>query len=204
MQVAEPFLCHQIPAVLSMRNKVARSFTTKHWTTQSLWTTPPASSNLELLTVPCGFVQLTRVSTISFWKVTHHTMDCAPLEFGEGHESLGCGGNYRGIAVGPGNTTTPFMYLGASWQPSTVSRRGTISYMPVGRLATASDNHLKSSKDLWTPMDRVTLLHLTCQRTSCIWLNNPLAPGRASAIERSLPRTRCHFLKAYPVLGARY
>ena len=66
------------------------------------------------------------------------------------------------------------------------------SFIQVGRLATLSASHLKLSKASWTPVDRVTLLPLTWQRASCIWLNIPLAPGRASAIERSSPNTRCH------------
>ena len=40
----------------------------KHCATHSLWTTPHVSSNYELLTFPCGFVQLTRDSTILFWE----------------------------------------------------------------------------------------------------------------------------------------
>ena len=64
--------------------------------------------------------------------------------------------------------------------------------MRVGRFAMSSANHLKSSKASWTPVDRVNLLPLTWQWASCIWLNNTLALGRASAIKRSSPRTRCH------------
>ena len=35
--------------MLSVLARVVRSFTTKHWATQSLWTTPPANSNSDLL-----------------------------------------------------------------------------------------------------------------------------------------------------------
>ena len=115
MQVAEPLRCHQSSAVLSVHAKVVCSFTIKYWATQSLWTTPPANSNSELLTVPCGFFQLTRDSTMSFGKGICHTMGCAPLGLGEGHEVLGCGGIYQGLAVGPGSTTPLHMYPEASW-----------------------------------------------------------------------------------------
>ena len=111
----EPLRCHQSPAVLSVRNKVVRSFTTKHWATQSLWTTTPANSNSELLTVPCRFVQLTKDSTMSFGKGIRQTMGCAPLGLGEVRAALGCGGNYQGMVVGPGSTTPPHMYLEALW-----------------------------------------------------------------------------------------
>ena len=79
MQAAEPLSCHQSPAVLSVHAKVVRSFTIKYWSTQSMWTMPPANSNSELLTIPCGFVQLTRDFTMSFGKGIRHTMGCAPL-----------------------------------------------------------------------------------------------------------------------------
>ena len=115
MQVAEPLRCYHSHTVLSVRNKVVCSFTTKHWATQSLWTTPPDNSNSELLTVPCEFVQLPRESTMSFGKGISHTMGCAPLGFGEVRAALGCGGNSQDMAVGPGNTTPPHMYPEASW-----------------------------------------------------------------------------------------
>ena len=111
----ETLCCNQRPAVLSIRARVVRYFMTKHWATQSLWNTPPASSNSELLTVPCGFVQLTRDSMMSFGKGMRHTMGCAPVGLGEGRAALGCGGNVRGVAVGPGSTTPPHMYTEASW-----------------------------------------------------------------------------------------
>ena len=101
--------------MLSVRARVVRSFTTKHWATQSLWTTPPANSNSELLTVPCGFVQLTRDSTMSFGKGMRQNMWCYPVGLGEGRVALGCGGNFRGVAVGPGSTMPPHMYPEASW-----------------------------------------------------------------------------------------
>ena len=69
----------------------------------------------ELLTVPCGFVQLTRESTMSFGKGMRHTMGCAPVGLGEGRVELGCGGNVLGVAVGPGSTTAPHIYPEASW-----------------------------------------------------------------------------------------
>ena len=115
VQFAEPLRCHQSPAVLSVRDKLVRSFTTKHWATQSMWTMPPANSNSELLTVPCGFVQLTRDFTMSFGKGIRHTMGCAPLGLWGGRAALGCGGNSQGMAVGPGSTTPPHMYPEASW-----------------------------------------------------------------------------------------
>ena len=115
VQVTEPLRCHHRPAVLSVRARVVRSFTTKHWDTQSLWTKPPASSTSELLTVTCGFVQLTSDSTMSFGKGMRHTMGCAPVGLGEGRASLGCGGNVRGVAVGPGSTMPLHMYTEASW-----------------------------------------------------------------------------------------
>ena len=101
--------------MLLVRDKVVRSFTKKHWATQSLWTTPPANSNSELLTVPCGFFQLTRDSTMFFGKGICHTLGCAPLGLGEGRAALGCGGNYRGMAFGPGSTTPPHMYSESLW-----------------------------------------------------------------------------------------
>ena len=101
--------------MLSVRDKVVRSFTTKHWATQSLWTMPPANYNSELLTVPCGFFQLTRDSTMSFGKGIQHTMVCAPVGLGECLAALGCGGNSRGMAVGPGITKPPHMYPEALW-----------------------------------------------------------------------------------------
>ena len=115
MQVAEPLRCHHSPDVLLVRYKVVCSFATKHWATQSLWTTPPASSNSELLTVPCGFVQLTRESMMSLGKGIRHTIGCAPLGFGEGRAALGCGGNSRGMAVGTGSTRPLHMYPEALW-----------------------------------------------------------------------------------------
>ena len=115
MQVPEPLRFHLSPAVLSVRDKVVRSFTTKQLATQSLWTTPPANSNSELLTVPCGFVQLTRDSTMPFGKGIRHTMWCAHVGLGEGRAALVCGGNYRGMSVVPGSTTPPFMYPEALW-----------------------------------------------------------------------------------------
>ena len=115
VQVAEPLSFYQRPAMLSVRARVVCSFTTKHWDTQSLWTTPPANSNSELLTVPCGFVQLTRGSTMSFGKGMRHTMGCAPVGLGEGRAALGCGRNSRGVAVDSGSTTPPHMYLETSW-----------------------------------------------------------------------------------------
>ena len=115
VQVVEPLRCHQSTDVLSVRDNVVRSVTTKHCYTQSLCTTPPASSNSELLTVPCEFFQLTRESTMSLGKDIRHTMGCAPLGFGEGRAALGCGGNFRGMAVGPGSTTPPHMYPDASY-----------------------------------------------------------------------------------------
>ena len=101
--------------MFSVRDKVVRFFTTNNWATQSLCTKPPANYNSELLTVPCGFFQLTRDSTMSFGKGICHTMGCAPLGLGEGHEVLGCGGIYQGLAVGPGSTTPLHMYPEASW-----------------------------------------------------------------------------------------
>ena len=98
-----------------VRDKVVRSFNTKHQDTHSLWTTPPTDSNSELLTVPCGFVQLTRESNMSFGKGIRHTMGCDPLGFGEGRAALGCGGNSRCMAVGPRRTTPLHMYPEASW-----------------------------------------------------------------------------------------
>ena len=115
--------------MLSVHAKVVRSFTIKYWSTQSLWTTPPANSNSELLTAPCGFVQLTRDSIMSFGKGMPHTIRCAPVGLGEGRAALGCGGNFRGVVVGPGSTTPPHMYPEASWYPSTVGRSGTSSYI---------------------------------------------------------------------------
>ena len=101
--------------MLLVRDNMVRYFTTKHWATQSLWTTPPANSNSDLLTFPSGFVQLTRESTMSFGKDIHHTIGYAPLGFGEGRAALGCVGSYQGMAVGPGSTTPPHMYPEASW-----------------------------------------------------------------------------------------
>ena len=74
MQVTDPLHFFQSPVMMSVRYNTVRSVSTKHIATQSLWMMPPASSNYELLTVPCGFVQLTRESTISFGKGVHHTM----------------------------------------------------------------------------------------------------------------------------------
>ena len=101
--------------MLSVRARVVSSFTTKHWATQSLLTTPPTSSNSELLTVPCGFVQLTSDSTMFFGKGMRHTMGCAPVGLGEGRTALGCGGNVLGVAVGPRSTTPLHIYPEASW-----------------------------------------------------------------------------------------
>ena len=115
MQVAEPLHCHQRPAVLSVRARVVCYFTTKHWATQSLWTTPPDNSNSELLTVSSGVVQLTRDSSMSFGKGMRHTMGCAPVGLGEGRVALVYGLNFRGVEVGPCCTTPLHMYPEASW-----------------------------------------------------------------------------------------
>ena len=111
----EPLCCHHRTAVLTVRARVVRSFTTKHWATQSLWTTPPASSNSEMLNVPCGFVQLTSDSTMSFGKDMRDTMGCTPVGLGEGRAALGYGGSVCGVVVGPVSTTPPYMYPEASW-----------------------------------------------------------------------------------------
>ena len=129
---------------------------------------------------------------MSLGKGIRHTMGCAPLMFEEDCAALGCCNNFRDMAVGPGSTTPPHIYIEASWYPSTIGRSRTNSYICVGRFATSSASHLKSYKASWTTVYRVTLFHLTWQRDSCIWLKNPLALGRASAIERSLQRARCH------------
>ena len=64
--------------------------------------------------------------------------------------------------------------------------------MRVGIFYKSSAIQRKSAKASWTPLDSVTIFPLTWQRDSCICLNIPLDPGRASAIERISPRTRCH------------
>ena len=114
MQFAEPLRYHQSTATLSVQDNVVRSVTTKHCATQSLWNTPPASSNSELLTVPRGFVQPTREYTISLGIGIRHTMVCALLGFGDGRAALGCGKNLQGIEVGPVITTPSHMYPEAS------------------------------------------------------------------------------------------
>ena len=132
--------------MLSVRARVVRSFTTKHWATQSLWTTPPASSNSELLTVLWGFVQLTRDSTIPFGKGMRHTMGCAPVGLGGGRAALGCGGNVIGVAVGPGSTMTPHIYPEA-YALTAVRAYATLWDAPLwgwGRADTAVDGDRKS------------------------------------------------------------
>ena len=101
--------------MLSVQDNVVLSVTKKNYATQSLWTTPPAISNSELLTAPCGFVQLTREYIMSLGKGIRHTMRCALLGFGDGCAALGCGGNLLGMAVGPGSTTPPHMYPEELW-----------------------------------------------------------------------------------------
>ena len=156
--------------MLSVRARVVCSFTTKHWATQSLWTTPPANSNSELLTVPCGFVQLFRDSSMSFGKGMRHNMGFAPMGLGKGRSALGCGGNFRGVAVGPGSTTPPQIYPEASWSLSRVGRSGTSSYILVGLLATSSAKQFEVVQgvvDAWGKGDPFAfnvakgLLHLT-------------------------------------------
>ena len=101
--------------MLSVRDKMIRSFTTNHLATQLLWTTPPANSNSELLTVPYGFVQLNRDLLCPLGKAYATLWGVPPLGFGEGRAALVCGGNSRGMAIGTGSTTPPHMYPEASW-----------------------------------------------------------------------------------------
>ena len=59
--------------------------------THTVWIIPPVSSNSELLTVPCGIVQLTRDSTTSFGKGALHNTMRSSVGFGDGCSALGCG-----------------------------------------------------------------------------------------------------------------
>ena len=56
----------------------------------------------------------------------------------------------------------------------------------------SSVNHWKSARASYTPQFKVICLLLTWRGASCICLKRPHASGRASNIERSSPRQRCH------------
>ena len=179
--------------MLSVRERIVRSLISKHAAAQSCWRIPPASSKSEFVTDPEGFAEETREATISGGKVARQSIGCAEPGWA-GRAVAGWCGSARGIAPGPGRRTPPHMVPDASWYPSKVGLSGTSSYRRVGRAARSSNIQRKSASAWCTAGERVIRPCGTCRRASCIWLNSPRAPGIASAIERSSPRTRRQIL----------
>mmetsp|Transcript_2021 Transcript_2021/g.4988 ORF Transcript_2021/g.4988 Transcript_2021/m.4988 type:complete len:247 (-) Transcript_2021:1521-2261(-) len=150
------------------------------WDKASKCNKPPASSRSELEMVPLGFSDVTKRSVIY----------C-------GHLSLQTTGSFlnpsRGTRWSAGNQTPPAPRPEASWWPSADPDKGTNSAILVGRFSISASIQRKSSNAWWTPLCRATRPFSLLVRACCMWLNRVLAPGRARDIERSSPKTLCHF-----------
>lgn len=131
--------------------------------------------------VPCG------LSSVTSWS----TMCCGHLNL----QATGMLEEYphRGVMVGPGNHIPPAPVPEASWCPSATGGRGTSSAMRVGRVAMCLCIHRKSSRASCTPLCNATRPPDLFASAFCIVLKMLRDPGRASAMERSSPRTACHF-----------
>ena len=93
-----------------------------------------------------------------------------------------------------GFTTPPHANPKASWYFDKTESSGTISCIFVGLFSISLCKYRKSSSAACTPFERLLRCFESVRSANCIWLNNPRAPGSAAAMERSSPRTLCHFL----------
>jgi|Transcript_3118 hypothetical protein len=185
-----PFRCQKSVLRLSVLLNTVRSLTSKHWAIASRWSKPPASSKSEFETVPLGF------SMVTSWSI----MCCGHLSLHRTGWDLYPSLGTRCLA---GNHTPPAPLPDASWWPSAAASSGTSSAMRVGRRFKSFNIHRKSARASCTPLLNVTLVLSLFESACCMWLNRCLAPGRASAIDRSSPSTLCHFftLVRFCVMG---
>ena len=156
VDVSNPFLFHQRPAVLSVQAIVSCSCMLKQSAMYAWWSTLSASSRLLLVTWPSGLPQDTIPAVMSAGKFACSTMGCAPAGSGYVAAALGCGWGFRGTRVGPKNTSPPHIYLEAPWQPSRTIWGGTSSYRLFGRLIRSSASHRNSAKTWWMPLVSAT------------------------------------------------
>jgi hypothetical protein len=83
----------------------------------------------------------------------------------------------------------------ASWCPCATGGSGTSSAIRVGRAEILECIHLKLLRASCIPLCKATRPPVLWARAFCIVLKIFRAPGRASAMDRSSPRTVCHFLR---------
>mmetsp|Transcript_7717 Transcript_7717/g.19158 ORF Transcript_7717/g.19158 Transcript_7717/m.19158 type:complete len:219 (-) Transcript_7717:7368-8024(-) len=142
---------------------------------------PPASSRSEFVIVPVGLSDDTRRRVIYSGHSMRHrtgTSACQP---------------FRGWSVSLGNHTPPAPFPEASWWPSAEGERGMSSAIRVGRDVRSRAIQRKSSRAWCTPLLRSTRVLLFGEMAFWRRPNMLRDPGKAIAMERSSPRTVCHF-----------
>ena len=113
IDVDYPFLFHQSPAVLSVRDIVVHSHTLKQSAIHAWWSTMPVRSRSLLVNLPSGLSQDTSCAVMSAGKCARHMMGCATSGSGDVSAALGCGRWVWGTVMGPGSTSSPQIYPGA-------------------------------------------------------------------------------------------
>ena len=78
VDVADPFLCHQRPLVLSVQDSVVRLLIPKQLYIHAWWITLNARYRSLLATWPSGLPQETIWAIMSAIKYAHHRMGCSP------------------------------------------------------------------------------------------------------------------------------
>jgi hypothetical protein len=169
----DPRCVHATAGVLS--HKV----TTCRWRTSILdaatsWpATTPASSRSLFVISPCGLESETTRAATEEGKRCRQTIGCA---VGEKRSKM----------------TPPIPAAAASVVCATEAGFRTTSAMDVGRDVTLSASHCQSSRS-----SRIGFVNRTqpppAERSAdCRWEKSPSAPGRASIMLRSSPRSFCH------------
>ena len=108
--VANTFLFHQRPAVLSMWYRMVCSHMLKQSAIHVWWIKLPTSSRSLLVTWPYGLPQDNSFAVMSARKFAGHMIGYAPTGSGDVVAVLGCGWGFQGTAVGPGGTVLPHIY----------------------------------------------------------------------------------------------
>jgi hypothetical protein len=145
-----------------------------------------------------GLSVVTRRDMIAAGNLARQTMG-APAR--RGVESAPCGSplsltcSRKSGLCEMGNQTPPMPRPQASPAPSNSGLDwGTNLYSRVGLEDRFFSSQRKSSRQSWTPRLRRMRLLAWWWRASCRRLKSPREPGMASNMDRSSPKTLCHFL----------
>ena len=189
--------------MLSVAAWMVRSRKSQARTAASWCKTLPASSKSELVIEPVGFSNVISRRRVGGKKGTRQTRGAEPENMvclGVPSAERVSTGTCRGVAEGWEKRTPPAPSPDASWAPTTDGKVGTTSAIRVGRVSKAVARARKSSIAWWKAGER-RRRDADCGfsfRVPGAWSaeNKPREPGRANAMDRSSPKSLCHFFRA--------